>query len=231
MDTGDGMTVKKKTTETIYFSILMIFIGGMMDGYSYVVRGGVFANGQTGNFIKLGLGVVNGDRTLVVKSFVPIVGFWLGIFAAEHLFHVILKEPDHEIRDVRWKRYILWGEALLLLGVGFIPDSTINLIPNSLISFTAALQYCCFRKLGPDATYSSVFASGNMRSCAENYYMGLVLKRPEKLKLAKQYTCLLLSFLLGAVFAAVLARYLGEETIWVTCVLLVIASYVVSSGK
>ncbi|MDO5122198.1 MAG: YoaK family protein, partial [Erysipelotrichaceae bacterium] len=141
------MTVKKNVAETIYFSVLMIFIGGMMDGYSYVVRGGVFANGQTGNFIKLGLGVVNLDRTLFVKSIVPIIGFWLGIFAAEHLFHVILKEPDREIRDVRWKRYILWAEMVLLLVVGLIPGSTINLVPNSLISFTAALQYCCFRKL------------------------------------------------------------------------------------
>ena len=204
------MTVKKNVAETIYFSVLMIFIGGMMDGYSYVVRGGVFANGQTGNFI------------------VPIIGFWLGIFAAEHLFHVILKEPDREIRDVRWKRYILWAETVLLLVVGLIPDSTINLVPNSLISFTAALQYCCFRKLDDKATYSSVFASGNMRSCAENYYMGLVLKRPENLKRAKQYTMILLGFLFGAVFAAILARYIGERTIWVTCALLLAASAIVS---
>ncbi|MBR2845777.1 MAG: DUF1275 domain-containing protein [Solobacterium sp.] len=222
------MTVKKKAAETIYFSVLMIFIGGMMDGYSYVVRGGVFANGQTGNFIKLGLGVVNLDKTLFIKSIVPIIGFWLGIFAAEHLFHVILKEPDREIRDVRWKRYILWAETVLLLIVGLIPGTTINLVPNSLISFTAALQYCCFRKLDDKATYSSVFASGNMRSCAENYYMGLVLKRPENLKRAKQYTMILLGFLFGAVFAAILARYIGEKTIWITCAFLLAASAVVN---
>ncbi|MCR5229410.1 MAG: DUF1275 domain-containing protein [Solobacterium sp.] len=221
------MAEKRNVTETVRFSVLILFIGGMMDGYSYVVRGGVFANGQTGNFIKLGLGIVNLDRTLAVKSFVPIVGFWLGIFAAEHLFHAILKEKDNVIRDIRWKRYILWAEALLLFGIGFIPDTTLNLIPNSLISFTAALQYCCFRKMG-DMNYSSVFASGNMRSCAENYYKGLILKRQDNLRKAWQYTMILLGFLLGAVFAAILARYISEQTIWVTCVLLIAASMIVT---
>lgn len=209
-------------TETVWFSILLTCAGGIMDGYSYVVRGGVFANGQTGNFIKLGLGVVNGDPAQIIRSFVPIIGFWLGIFASEHIFHVILKEQDSLMRDVRWKRQILLAETILLFAVGFIPDSTLNLVPNSLISFTAALQYCSFRRMGSSATYSSVFASGNMRSCAENYYLGLVLKRPENLRKAFQYTGILGGFLLGAVAAAVCAGLLGVKTIWIACLLLLL---------
>ena len=39
----------------------LCFVGGFLDAYTYVSRGGVFANAQTGNLVLLALGFARGD--------------------------------------------------------------------------------------------------------------------------------------------------------------------------
>ena len=43
--------MKKQTSETIELGIFLALAGGFMDAYSYICRGGVFANAQTGNIL------------------------------------------------------------------------------------------------------------------------------------------------------------------------------------
>ena len=42
---------------------LLSLTGGMLDAYTYVQRGGVFANAQTGNIVKLGILLAQGKVT------------------------------------------------------------------------------------------------------------------------------------------------------------------------
>ena len=44
-----------QTSETLKLGILLALSGGFMDAYSYICRGGVFANAQTGNMLLLGV--------------------------------------------------------------------------------------------------------------------------------------------------------------------------------
>ncbi len=214
------MTNKGKTTDTIGFAMLMSVIGGMMDGYSYIVRGGVFANGQTGNFLKLAIGLADGDPEKMIRSIVPIIGFWIGIFTAHHIQTTILQKNPERLQDDRWKIWVLVLETALLFIVGFVPDSVLHLVPNTLISFTASMQYCTFRSLNGSMGYSSVFASGNMRSTAEQYYNWLVLRQEENRPKAMQYSSIMASFFLGALIVAFLARFLQEKAIWIASALL-----------
>ena len=39
------------TTETIYIASILTMVGGFVDAYTYITRGGVFAYAQTGNII------------------------------------------------------------------------------------------------------------------------------------------------------------------------------------
>ena len=41
----------KQTSESIELGILLALSGGFMDAYSYLARGQVFANAQTGNML------------------------------------------------------------------------------------------------------------------------------------------------------------------------------------
>ena len=198
--------------------MLITIAGGFMDTYSYTVRGQVFATGQTANIALVALRLLQGEYLHMVQTLVPIVASFLGMFLAEHLLHRVLGEDD-----LRWRRYVLMMELGILFLVGWIPESAPNFLANTLISVTAAMQFCCFRNLAEGAAYATIFCTGNMRSCAEMYYRGLVLKDRASLKKAHCYDCILLAFFLGAGLGVGTSSLWAEKSIWCACGILGIA--------
>ena len=90
------MKSQANTPERLHLAMLLSVLGGIMDGYSYSVRGGVFATGQTGNLIIFAYRFVHGQHALAFRAFVPILGFWLGIFAAQFILnHIALKKDEN----------------------------------------------------------------------------------------------------------------------------------------
>ena len=57
--------------------------GGFLDAYTYLIRGGVFANAQTGNIVLLGVRLMEGDWGGAGHYLVPILAFAAGVLAAE----------------------------------------------------------------------------------------------------------------------------------------------------
>lgn len=202
-------------TEKLWFGMLLASVGGLMDAYTYAVRGKVFATGQTGNFVLAAVQLTEKNYGGVIHALVPIVSFWIGIFAAWHMFYSISKE-----KPLAWKRGILAASVIILFIAGLIPLSYPNVAADSLVAFAASLQYCAFRKFGTSENYANIFCSGNMRSCADNYYKGIVRKDKQSLKKALRYSYILISFFLGAGIGALAARFLHEKTIWIAVVVL-----------
>lgn len=206
-------------TQRLGFGMLITMVGGMMDAYSYVMRGQVFATGQTGNFVLVAVRLMQGEYLRMLQALTPIVSFWIGVFLAQHLLHRVLGE-----NPVRWRRNVLLLEMGLLFLVGWIPEGAPHIYSNTVISLTAAMQFCCFRNFGENAAYATVFCTGNMRSCAEMYYQGLVLRDRESLKKAHGYGGILLSFFAGACLGVFLCGVFREKSIWCACGLLAVAA-------
>lgn len=49
------MKQTKQMSETLLVGSLLAMVGGFLDVYTYLTRGGVFANAQTGNIVLLGI--------------------------------------------------------------------------------------------------------------------------------------------------------------------------------
>src|SRR5208282_4843964 len=64
---------------------LFAIVGGFLDAYSYLARGHVFANAQTGNVVLLGVRVAAGDSTSAWKTLPPILAFMCGVAVARLL--------------------------------------------------------------------------------------------------------------------------------------------------
>lgn len=205
-------------TEKLGFGMLLASVGGLMDVYSYTVRGKVFATGQTGNFVLAAVQFSEKNYIGMLHAIVPIVSFWAGNFAAWHMLYTLSKE-----KQLLWKRRILAVSIFVLFITGFIPRSYPDIIADSLVAFAASLQYCAFRKFGTDENYANIFCSGNMRSCADNYYKGIVRKDKQSLKKALRYTCILVSFFTGAVIGALESGFFHEKTIWTAAIVLSVA--------
>ena len=68
----------KQASESIELGIVLALAGGFMDVYSYVARGGVFANAQTGNILLTGVHLSEGDFALAIRYAVPVICFARG---------------------------------------------------------------------------------------------------------------------------------------------------------
>ena len=55
---------KRQMSDTFLIAVLLAVVGGSLDAYSYVARGHVFANAQTGNIVLFGLHLADGGRNV-----------------------------------------------------------------------------------------------------------------------------------------------------------------------
>ncbi|OUQ74212.1 hypothetical protein B5E48_13250 [Massilimicrobiota sp. An105] len=74
------MEKNDQMSESFLLASLLAIVGGFLDAYSYVCRDHVFANAQTGNIVKLGMSIAQGDSFQTVKYLIPILAFFLGVF-------------------------------------------------------------------------------------------------------------------------------------------------------
>ena len=54
---------RKQMSETFRLGAVLALAGGFLDAYSYCVRGGIFANAETGNMVLLGIHAMRGSGT------------------------------------------------------------------------------------------------------------------------------------------------------------------------
>ena len=81
-----------------------------MDAYSYICRGQVFANAQTGNILLLSISLSTGDISGFLHHFYPVVAFASGIALAILLRHLL---SDHFRKH--WQLSVLFVEAALVI--------------------------------------------------------------------------------------------------------------------
>ena len=172
---------------------LLTLIGGYMDAYTYFERGGVFANAQTGNIIKLGIALANGTSDLYLRYLIPICAFTLGLLAS-----MVIKEvlERHEMRLVR--RTVLAGEILGLAVVGLIPlGEELDIVANSIVSFVAAMQYETFTTFRGEAIVTTM-STGNLKKCVDALFAGIVHHDAAKLRRGGLFLSIILTFTAGA---------------------------------
>ncbi len=205
---------KHQVSESMEAIILLALSGGLMDAYSYLERGGVFANAQTGNILLLGVNIAEGHFDLALKYFCPIIAFALGIAIGEV---IRIKRPG----SFHWRQYVIVIEIIFMLIVGVIPLS-FNLLANSLLSFACGLQVESFRKLHglPIATTMCI---GNLRSGVHALVDHLALKKKDDFHKCLLYFGVILFFIIGAIIGNYLIDILGIKAIWASIVILAAA--------
>ena len=105
--------MKKKhgqMSEAFLTAALLSVSGGLQDAYTYIARGQVFANAQTGNIVLLSQNLFSGNWGRVLHYLFPLCAFGLGVAAAE-----AIRWKFQKIRAVHWRQLVLLVEILLLL--------------------------------------------------------------------------------------------------------------------
>lgn len=203
----------KQMSESFLTAAFLSLSGGLQDAYTYIFRGKVFANAQTGNIVLLSQCVIERNWSKAIHYFVPLLFFALGIAAAESI-HIRFQR----VQRIHWRQLILIFEIILLLTVGFLPVQY-NLLANAMVSFACAMQVQSFRKVNGYA-FASTMCIGNIRSGTDALYAFIRTHDPNTLRKSFCYWGIILTFAVGAGIGGLGISKFGMRTIWFSCLLL-----------
>ena len=203
-------------SESLPVGLLLALAGGILDSYTYLNRGQVFATAETGNLVLLGIHLAQGELGRVLSCLFPILAFALGVLPTEGLRRRLSSGRVH------WRQPILAAECLVILVASFLPQGDLDALANVLIAFTSAIQIESFRKFA-GCGCATTMCTGNLRSGIEALCTFLHSRDRAALQKAGAYFAVIGFFTLGAGLGAVLTRVWHERTIWLSCALLAVS--------
>lgn len=211
----DGQGAKLPAHETFRVAAVLALVGGFLDIYTYLLRGGVFANAQTGNIVLLAANLAETNWSRAGYYLIPILAFSAGVFVTN-----LLKRRFSGTGGIRFEQVVLLIEAALLLGIGLLPLSVPDAFVNVTISFICSIQVNTFRKVR-NVPYASTMCTGNLRSGTEKLYVYFAERERKALESAAHYFGIIGMFISGAVLGAAAARIWEAKSVWICCLLLV----------
>ena len=205
----------KQMSESFLTAAFLSLSGGLQDAYTYIYRGHVFANAQTGNIVLLSQSIAERNWTQTLEYLIPLSFFAFGIAAAE-----LLRFRYQNTTRIHWRQLVLLFEIAILFAVGFMPE-TCDLFSNGIVSFACAMQVQTFRKVNGYG-YASTMCIGNLRSGTESLSVFFREREHSALRKALHYYGIIFIFAIGAGLGGVLSLRIGVQAIWGSCILLVI---------
>lgn len=203
--------------ETLYIGACLTFVGGFLDAYTYILRGGVFANAQTGNLVLFGVNIAQGRLVQSFICLIPVAAFLLGVIGTEWI-----RRRFPPARFVQWRHIVLLLETGLLLIVALLPDSIPYFLVNIFVSFICSVQVNSFRK-NNGLPYATTMCTGNLRALGEHVFSFVALKQKEAGKKAARYLTVILFFCLGAFAGGLCSLLWGNLSVLLCCGILLIA--------
>ena len=210
------MTGKRQMSETYIIGMILAVVGGFLDAYTYISRGKVFANAQTGNIVLLGVNFAEGEFKEAAFYLLPILAFFVGIIGAE-----MIKKRHKYNENIHWRQIVIGAEIIILFAIAFIPMGRYDGLVNISISLICAMQVEAFRKVNGTAL-STTMCTGNLRTGTEQVYRAIIEKSKDKVRIAAQAYGIVIFFSIGAAIGGIVTRIYMERSILIASAMLLI---------
>lgn len=208
-------------SESMVIGAFLALAGGFLDAYTYICRGSVFANAQTGNIVLLGMNLASGEFKKALGYMVPIAAFAVGVFIVECVRHYFKNKGIKEHRRFHWRQIIVAAEILILAIVAFLPQS-MNDLSNWCVSFVCALQVESFRKIRGN-TLATTMCTGNLRSATEMMHRYIITGDKKLRRKSLEYYLIIALFMAGAAAGALASGVFHTLAVLICCFLLLAA--------
>lgn len=197
------------------FALLMV-VGGYFGAFTYTLRGGVFCNAQTANFVLMAMELGNGQFLGAVYYLIPMSAYFAGAILSELL-------PSHVKKSgwIRWDTLLVAIELVIVIGLGFLPESAPFQISQIAINFICSMQYNTFRQ-AEGIPMATTFCTNHLRQigiCVTKWG-----KKRERLYLKRmvRHLGMLGFFVLGATISTIFCNIWKGHAIWGAGILLII---------
>ena len=189
------------------FSLLML-AGGVLGAFTYMARGNVFCNAQTGNILLLGLALGDGEWRRAAYLLIPITAYGLGAAVSE-----FLPVPVKKAGKLRWDTLLIGFELMVTVLLGFVPEEAPYQISQVAVNFICSMQYNTFRQ-AEGIPMATTFCTNHLRQAGVWLVKGLRKKDRTYLKRFLQHGRMIVLFVAGAAAGAVLCRYVWGKAVW-----------------
>jgi uncharacterized membrane protein YoaK (UPF0700 family) len=208
------MYTEQQMSESLLVAALLAIVGGFFDAYSYIARGQVFANAQTGNIVLLGYYIAHGQGRTAFLYIIPICSFAVGVFITEYM-----KRKYNSNEKFHWRQGIIILELFFVVIVGFLPAGSWNILANTMISFICAMQVEAFRKVEGN-TFASTMCTGNLRSASEQLFRWFFDHDKNAKQKSVRYVFIIVCFIFGAIAGTFLTVRFNEKAISICSLIL-----------
>ena len=204
-----GISMKRahgQMSESLLLGAMLAMAGGF-DAYTYLCRGKVFANAQTGNIVLFGANIAEGNWLRAAEYFLPILAFAPGRCGGGDCQAGGTKRQSDI--NIHWRQIVVLVEIVLLITAAFLPQS-MNTTVNIMISFICAMQVESFRKVRGSA-FAKPRCTGNLRSGTEQLVIWAQTGDRNAIRKTRNYYSIIL-FLSSAVrIGALTTAKIGEK--------------------
>ncbi len=195
---------------SIYY--LLIAAAGMMGAYTFNLRGGVFCNAQTANFVMMSIAFGKGNWSHGFYFLIPVTAYFLGSVISE-----IVPTPIKRRHFLRWETWLILFETVALFIIGFVPLSWPHQIVQVAINFIASMQYNTFRQ-AEGVPVATTFCTNHLRQVGVAF--AKVIRKHDKAAYHRGmvHVNMLLSFIFGGIVLTVACKYMEAKAIWLTVI-------------
>ncbi|MFA9465553.1 MAG: YoaK family protein [Velocimicrobium sp.] len=212
------MKKSEQMSESLKLGTILALSGGFMDAYTYLCRGHVFANAQTGNIILFAIHLSDGNFKIAIRYIVPIIAFTCGIVIAD-----LVRFQYKQRENIHWRQITVLTEAIILFMVSFLPQEA-NLLANSMVSFACGIQVESFRKIKGNGI-ATTMCIGNLRTATQALCDYCYEKEKKNLKKSLLTYGVIVIFAIGAVLGNSCVGLYQERAILISSGLMLIGFF------
>lgn len=192
---------------------LMIFIGlmtvgGFLGAYTYNLRGGVFCNAQTANFVLLAMEIGKGHLSGAAYLLIPISAYFLGAVISEAVPLSVRKTGF-----VRWDTILVGVEVIVTFLIGLLPESAPYQITQVAVNFICSMQYNTFRQ-AEGTPMATTFCTNHLRQLGIFLVKWFRKKDGGALKRCMKHLYMLVFFVCGGIVSTILCNIFLGKAIW-----------------
>lgn len=202
----------------LVFELLMMS-AGMMGAYTFTLRGGIFCNAQTANFVMMASSFGNKDISLGFYYLIPIFAYLAGAIISE-----VLPKPIRKFGRLRWDTYLIGFEIFVIFILGWLPMSVPDQIVQISINFICSMQYNTFRQ-NEGVPMATTFCTNHLRQVGVYIVKSIKYHEKENSRRLKKHITMLLVFFFGGFILSLLCNVIVEKAIWVAMIPLGIAFF------
>ncbi|WP_057491188.1 YoaK family protein [Streptococcus orisasini] len=218
------MTKKYQNFEGLRVAMLLTFVSGFIDAYTYITQGGRFASMQTGNLLYMTINIAEGRFKEAFSFLIPIIFFILGQF-----FYYFLRKWVTP-KNVRWHKLSTYVLFILLAAIAVSSPLLPSIFTIAGLAFFASIQLATFKRVR-GYTYTNTMMTGNIKNAAYLFLKGSVEKDKQILRQSIYIITVIITFMVGVLLSTVMCRYLTENSLYILLLPMLMLVYLLNIEK